>query len=309
MRDIGGEDLWEGGGVRDRAAVAGDAPAIHRLVSLCDPGSALDDIVADLARPAIDLARDTVVVHDDGGELIAWAWVHMGRRARIDVHPSYRGRGIGTRLLAWAEARAVELGSVRLGQNAPDSAADAVELLRGNGYEPKATAWLLEMAMRREPEVYPLDGVEVRFFRSSDAPAAYQMMENAFNEWQQRPRGYPEWAQQTIERPTFAPELSPLAFDGERLVGAVLSLDFPDYLEGYVERVAVDRDYRNRGIARALLLHAFRGFYRRGRRACRLWTHSDTGALSLYERVGMTVVRSSTHMSKPLRAGDDNHRG
>jgi mycothiol synthase len=73
--------------------------------------------------------------------------------------------------------------------------------------------------------------------------------------------------------------------------------------EGYVERVAVRRDARNRGIARLLLRHAFRSFYRQGRRACTLWTHSETGALSLYERVGMTVRRSSTVYGKRLVEG------
>lgn len=61
--------------------------------------------------------------------------------------------------------------------------------------------------------------------------------------------------------------------------------------------------HRDRGIARILLQHAFHGFHRLGRRRCALWTHSDTGALSLYERLGMTIGRSSTHYSRPLTAG------
>ncbi|GAA2332619.1 hypothetical protein GCM10010431_64460 [Streptomyces kunmingensis] len=46
----------------------------------------------------------------------------------------------------------------------------------------------------------------------------------------------------------------------------------------------------------------FRAFHRAGRRSCTLWTHSDTGALDLYLRVGMTVRRSSTVFRKDLRA-------
>lgn len=71
-----------------------------------------------------------------------------------------------------------------------------------------------------------------------------------------------------------------------------------DGAEGRVQRVAVRRDHRGRGIARLLLLEAFGAFHRRGRRACTLWTHSDTEALALYERVGMTVRRSSTVYSR-----------
>ncbi|QNP68599.1 GNAT family N-acetyltransferase [Streptomyces roseirectus] len=95
---------------------------------------------------------------------------------------------------------------------------------------------------------------------------------------------------------------SPLAFMNGQLVGAVLSLDVPGD-EGYVERVAVRRDQRGRGIARLLLLDSFRTFQRQGRRGCVLWTHSDTGALALYERVGMAVRRGSTVLSKTLSAG------
>jgi len=35
-------------------------------------------------------------------------------------------------------------------------------------------------------------------------------------------------------------------------------------------------------------------FHRLGRRTCILWTHSGTGALGLYERLGMRVGRGTT---------------
>ncbi|WP_211240993.1 GNAT family N-acetyltransferase [Hamadaea tsunoensis] len=63
---------------------------------------------------------------------------------------------------------------------------------------------------------------------------------------------------------------------------------------GYIERLAVRRDQRNRGLARLLLRTSFRAFHERGLRSATLWTHSNTGALALYERVGMRVRRSST---------------
>ncbi|MFJ3249314.1 GNAT family N-acetyltransferase [Streptomyces sp. NPDC086782] len=100
--------------------------------------------------------------------------------------------------------------------------------------------------------------------------------------------------------PTFAPAMSALAFDGGQLVGAAIALDPPETGEGYIEQVAVHRDHRNQGIARLLLLHAFRAFHRQGRRTCTLGTHSETGALTLYLRVGMRVRHSSTVCRKSL---------
>ncbi|MGW0411993.1 GNAT family N-acetyltransferase [Streptomyces collinus] len=82
-------------------------------------------------------------------------------------------------------------------------------------------------------------------------------------------------------------------------------LDLPETGEGYVEEVAVHRDHRDQGIARLLLRHVFRAFHRQGRRTCTLATHSDTGALALYLRVGMTVRHSSTVYRKGLRPAED----
>ncbi|MGW1208081.1 GNAT family N-acetyltransferase [Streptomyces sp. NPDC002499] len=263
----------------------------------------VDSIAADLSLPGLDLESDTVLIRDSSGELAGWGWVR-GRRSTVDVHPDHRGRGLGRSLLAWAEARALHVGSERLAQTVSDSDQAAVALLRSSGYTPLVTEWLLGIEMPIEPVVSaPPEGVTVRPFRSGDGRAAHQLTEDAFDEWQQRRKSYEEWARHTVERATFEPAASPLAFAGDQMVGAVLSLDVPGNDEGYVERVAVRGDHRNRGIARMLLRETFRAFYLQGKRTCTLWTHSDTGALSLYERIGMTVQRSSTVYSKTLTAG------
>jgi mycothiol synthase len=295
---------WLPAGYQSRPATTADVSAIHHLAAACEreQGRAetdLDAIAAVLARPGLDPALDTLLVHDPAGALIAWAWVN--RRSEVDVHPAHRGRRVGSSLLAWVEARARQAGTQRIVQTVPDGDRAATALLRSHGYEPMVTAWLLEIAMPTEPAVpEPPEGIRVRSFQPGDEPAAYQLTEDAFDEWQERRKSYQEWALLTVERATFAPGLSSVAMDGDQLVGAVLSLDLPYADEGYVERVAVRRDHRNQGIARVLLRHTFRAFYRQGRRTCTLWTHSDTGALSLYERVGMTVRQSSTVYCKVL---------
>jgi ribosomal protein S18 acetylase RimI-like enzyme len=231
--------------------------------------------------------------------LAARAWVD--RRCEVDVHPAHRGRGLGGALLAWAEARAGQAGGARIVQTVPDSDTDAVALLRSRAYRPMATEWLLEFLMPEEPAVpEPPAGITVRSFRAGDGRDVHQLVEDAFDEWQQRRMGYQEWARHTVGRPAFAPAMSALAFADGQLVGAVLSLDLPDTDEGYIEQVAVRRDHRNRGIARLLLLDAFRACHRHGRRTCTLGTHSDTGALNLYLRVGMAVRYSSTVFGKDL---------
>ncbi len=74
----------------------------------------------------------------------------------------------------------------------------------------------------------------------------------------------------------------------------MIALDLPESNEGYVQQLAVRADQRNKGIARAMLDETCAAFYLLGRRNCILWTHSGTGALAMYERLGMRVRRSTT---------------
>lgn len=296
-------------GYHSRAATRADAPEVHRLVAACEvelhgrATTGADRVAADLDASAPEAPSESVLLHDSAGELAGWARVR-GRRATVHVHPAHTGRGLGGLLLAWTEDRAHRLGGDRLAQTVPDSDQAAVVLLRSAGYTRLVTEWLLEFAMPSEPDVpEPPAGITVRAFEAGDERRVHQLTEDAFDEWQQRRKSYAEWARHTVELSTFAPTASRVAFAGAQLVGAVLSLDVPDDDEGYVERVAVRKDQRNRGIARLLLRESFRAFHRQGKRGCTLWTHSDTGALSLYERIGMTVRRSSTVYSKELVTG------
>jgi ribosomal protein S18 acetylase RimI-like enzyme len=83
-----------------------------------------------------------------------------------------------------------------------------------------------------------------------------------------------------------------------RIVGVAYCLGHaPD---GYVQSLAVDRAFRGRGVATALLYQAFATFWSRGKPTVALSTDSRTDALGLYERVGMHVIRTYTRYSKDL---------
>ncbi|MEV6523527.1 GNAT family N-acetyltransferase [Longispora sp. NPDC051575] len=292
-------------GYRARPATLADVPAIGGLLGACEHAllgraeTDLDAVAAPFARPGFDPELDTSMVFDPADVLVARAWVK--KRCEVDVHPRHRGRGLGGALLDWVEARARRDGTPQLTQTVPDEDEAAVALLRSRGFEPIVVNWRLEIALPTEPEVpEPPPGITVRPFRAGDGPAAHQLLEDAFQEWGQRRRSYTEWAALTVGRTSFAPDVSPVAFAGDQMIGAVLALDVPGTTEGYIERLAVRHDHRGRGVARLLLRDTFRGFFQRGRLGCTLWTHSRTGALALYERVGMSVGRSTTAYAKIL---------
>ncbi len=261
----------------------------------------LHDIEVGFGRPGFDPSTDCVIV-SEGERAVGWAEVYRGR-AEADVRPSHTGRGIGTALLRWSESRASELGSEALSQVVTDHNRAAAEHFRANGYRVEWVAWILEIDFDRPPPVHPPpDGIRIRGYDpATDERAAYELIDVAFTEWEGRSSvPFDEWAAFIVRHAAFSSELSRLAFDGDELVGAALAFDYADDGEGWVQQLAMKATHRRRGIARALLSSVFGAFYERGKTRCGLSTESRTGALGLYERVGMRVRRSYTRYRKSL---------
>jgi GNAT superfamily N-acetyltransferase len=287
-----------------------DVDAVTRLVADCelaDDGKVeidREDIVVDQARPEFDLATDSVGVFEHG-RLVAEAEVFKARRAEVNVHPDARGRGIGTRLLAWTEDRARAGGADRVSQTVTDANEAAAELFARHGYRYGHTSWVLQIEhVHRPPSAQLPDGYAFRDYDpGADARAAYSVIEDAFNEWENRdPATFEDWAAITIERPRFEPWHMVLVDHVETgsLVGVAFLLDY-DAEDGWIQQVATRADHRHRGIARAMLQRSFEVFFDRGKTVCGLSTDSRTGALGLYEKVGMHVVRGYTNRVKDLR--------
>ncbi|HYF11104.1 MAG TPA: GNAT family N-acetyltransferase [Actinomycetota bacterium] len=293
-------------GLAWRPATPEDASAVLRLIEIAedhyDGAVEVDaaDIESDFQRVGFDLARDCVIVFD-GDEAVSWSNVHR-ERAEADVRPTHQGRGIGTALLRWSEERVRELGGAKVSQTVTDNNGDAPPLFRANGYQTDGTSWILQISFEEPPPGQPMpDGIAIRPYTEGDAHDAYRVVDDAFNEWEGRTSiGFDEWRVSVIDHQAFSRELSRLAFEGDELVGAALAFVYATEEEGWIHQVATKATHRHRGIARALLYETFRAFYERGKANCGLSTDSRTGALSLYERVGMHVRRSYTKYAKPL---------
>jgi ribosomal protein S18 acetylase RimI-like enzyme len=100
-----------------------------------------------------------------------------------------------------------------------------------------------------------------------------------------------------VAREGFEPEDLIVAVDDRQVVGGALLLDAEEI---WVDKLAVAATHRHRGIGRGLLQTAFRRSFTRGYDHTSLSTDSRTGALSLYEHVGMRVTRSFTNWGLDL---------
>jgi mycothiol synthase len=291
-------------GLTARPAGTQDIPAIIELIGACeleaDGVAEIDEDDVSFERHGFDADRDTLLVFDED-ELVAWAELYRGR-AEADVRPSHRGRGVGSTLLRWTEERARELGEAWVNQTKTDGNASARDLFLSNGYEPSWVSWLIRISLdEAPPPAEPPAGITIRPYRDTDARDVHRVIDAAFTDWPGRdPEPYEVWAAMVPAHGSFRPELSPLAFDGDELVGAVISYDYPDADEGWISQLATAATHRRRGIAQAMLRTAFGWFREQGRKTAGVSTDSRTGALGLYEKVGMRVVRQYTRYTKRL---------
>lgn len=278
-----------------------DARAVYELMAACelDVTGAVSveeaDIVADWRRPSFDLATQSIGVFE-GRRLIGYAEVAGGRRADAAVAPDRRGRGIGTALARWTQRISRRDGKGVVGMPAPDGS-PAERLMRELGYEVAWTSWALELpeGARIQPQPIP-EGYRIGLAESdADRHAAHDLLEDAFLEWADRGREpYTDFEAEVLARPGFAPWNLRVMLDPSGIVAGVCVVFLASGC-GYVHQLAVRRDQRGLGLARALLADSFAAARRHGATRSELSTDSRTGALGLYERLGMRVTSTWRH--------------
>jgi mycothiol synthase len=247
------------------------------------------DIVGDWAQPSFDVASSTIGVLDRD-RLVAYGEVGYAGRSDAAVHPDHRGRGIGTAIAHWMQANARERGIPEIGMPVPlGSAGD--RLLGALGYRVRWESWGLELpAGATIPERDLPDGYVVREADPSEYDQCWTVQEDAFLEWSVRGREtFDDWLAGMTGRPGFEPWNLRVVVDR---VGDVVAFGWVQLGEesAYIARLATRKEERGRGLAQALLVDAFAVGRAHGATRSELSTDSRTGALSLYEKVGMVVT-------------------
>lgn len=293
-------------GLTERPLRMEDSAGVTEVMAaqeLLDAGAVMIDesyIVGDWQKPSFDLATSTVGVFD-GDRLVAYAEVSGADRGDAAVHPEYRGRGIGTALARWMQESARARGSTVIGMAVPVGSPGET-LLTSLGYRPRWNSWVLALPEGTAIEEQPLaEGYAVGEASEEQWPTVHTVLEDAFLEWSRRDREtWEDFRAQVMQRPGFETwNVRAVTAPSGEVVGA--SLVFVDDLGvGYVDRVAVRRDQRNLGLARALLADSFTVARAHGARTSELGTDSRTGALTLYEKVGMEVTSNWVNLAVDL---------
>lgn len=282
-------------GLTTRPLVPSDAGAVAAVMAaqeLHDVGAVMieeADIVGDWQRPSFDVASSTVGVFD-GDRMVGYAEFSGQDRGDAAVHPDARGRGIGTWLAGQMQDLARRQGAALVGMPVPEGSAGD-RLLGGLGYRIRWNSWVLALPAGRTIPERPLpEGYAVRAARPDEHRACWTVVEDAFLEWSVRERqSFDDFDAGVRGRPGFEPWQLRVVVDalGEVVAVAVLQLVGD---AGYVDRLATRRDRRGRGLAQALLVDAFAAARAHGATRSELSTDSRTGALGLYEKVGMEIT-------------------
>jgi mycothiol synthase len=311
-----------------------DADAVAGMLNACSvadagaPSTHPDELRSDWQQPSLDLATDSVVVAAPDGAVAGYAIIWNGApyvrpHLSADVHPAYRGQGIGTALCSWGEARAVSALP-----KAPEGTRVALrQYILSTNEAARALLAAREFALARHylrmlieldappPEPLVPDGLAIRpLVRHQDEEVLARAVRDGFRDhW-----GYVEspledevreWNAFMDNTPHFDPGLFLLATDGEQVAGTCCAISQPGEgpEKGWIFALCVLPPWRRRGLAQALLLRSFGELYRRAiwRIGLGVDANNLTGATRLYEKVGMDVERRYEFWEKELRAGTD----
>ena len=296
-----------------RAPTWDDLGTVAALVEAADrndigePDWSAEDIRERWRMPGFDLARDAWLVELDGrvaGFGMAWEPRGGDLVAAGSVHPAARGCGVGADLVRRAEGRARERGAEKLAYFVlgHDSAARRLLGARGFGLARHFFRMTADVVAPPADPVWPPGFAGRAFVPGQDERAVYNAVNEAFDEgWGRTPEPYERWRARHVEDESFDPALWLLALDGREIAGFALCGLYPT--GGIVGVLGVRRPWRRRGLGRALLLHAFGEFHRRGARQVALGVDAanPTGATRLYERAGMRVAYRYDRYEKELR--------
>jgi mycothiol synthase len=310
------------GGYAARAAKRADTKELEQLFIAVDEAEGLEPIYLEKElrdawrRPDFVVERDSVLVEAADGAFAAYG--HIETRASEDlvelgwVHPQHWRRGLGTFLVRKLERKARDRAAeddVLFHQlvNVTSSTDPAIgEILEREGYSAVRHFW--EMALDLDkwsaPAIPELDNVTLRVMEASETEAVYKVLAEAFIDHFGPWPSQDEWTAELLGSETYDPTMWFVAYCDGQIVGA-LTADLRAGT-GYVVDLGVRKDWRKRGIARALLQLSFADFKRRGVTRVGLGVDSDslTGATRLYESLGMTKSRGFDFYVKPLVSSD-----
>jgi mycothiol synthase len=283
--------------MRLRAPIIDDARVVLEVLvarETADIGVAdyvLEDLLDEWRASELDLAADSRVV-ELNGRIVAYAMVR-GSGTLVAVAPRYEGRGIGARLLDWAEGRERELGRSEHRQWIGHGNERGKRLLEAAGYGQARSYWRMGLRLEEfgdHPDTAPpslrLRSLDV----DRDAVPLHALSAASFaGAADYHPESLQAFREEHLGAHDLDPQLSRVAELAGQIAGFALVRRWTEAPVGFVDILAVHPDHQHKGIGTTLLVETFRRFRMAGVEEAQLGVAStNPRALRIYERLGMT---------------------
>ncbi len=300
------------------------------LVDGPEYGRTEEEVRRHLTNP-LAMAEENVFLFEVNGQLVGYGRTEFEEGlestffVRGIVHPDWRRRGLGTRVMERIEQRIRE----RLGEATLQPVyanvwtelkhEDRQALCRKMGYEIARYFYDMECPLHEgdspveipEP-VYPA-GIAVQSMAERPALDAVLLTVNeSFRDHWGHTDLALEQFQHWTTNPAYRPDLWHIAWDTakDEPAGICLNEISPEHnnrvgrQEGWVEVLGVRRPYRNQGLGRALLLAGMKALQAEGMQWAMLGVDTEnlTGALRLYEGAGFRPAKQGAVFRKVMRS-------
>jgi mycothiol synthase len=299
------------------AATLDDIPEIARTIiaydiEIGDYSDFSEDDLREISKRSsvFDIGKDTWVIRSDGAiAALALTWsAGAGALNAIGlVTRSHTKRGLGSFLIDRTEDRAQIVARSRPGgtislRNSVDIKDEVgIELLAGRGYKMVRRHYTMQTALEHDFASDIPAGIRISAAGMNDLPLLHRLHQETFaDHWGHSPAPYEEWSGAFLARGDVDPALWFIAEnEGTPIAFLIGTSEGP---RGWVSDLGVVTAWRRRGVGGALLRHVLAEFKRRGLTEAGLEVDAgnETGAVRVYERVGMQPVRVYETYEKPI---------
>ncbi len=304
-----------------------DLPALVALYNAADKADreerhvSVEQLQHLYKSPGFDVEANDFLAFTEAGQLVGVCNLYLVAADGAcwsggQVHPDYRQKGLGTKLIRRAEARFLERAQDEVEPDKPlymilqtsEFIPGAQILFEKMGYEVVRRTYSMRITLddTLKMPVMP-EGLTLRpFDRERDSHAVYVAFDEIFREhWGYYALGHKEWEHRMFNNPEHDPELFIIAVEGDEIAGINLCRRWGEGIPdmGWVESLGVRPAWRRRGLGKALLLHSFHRFKKMGvqRAALQVDASSKTNAVTLYQQAGMYINKQILRYRKIFR--------
>jgi GNAT superfamily N-acetyltransferase len=298
-----------------------DFEAIRQLIETC--------LITDYGVPEFEADRLEKMWATDGFDLSTDAWVVIGADeallgygdvmhataeeifVKVYVVSGQSTDGVLSHLLGLAEKRALEHPEkpAMMKCRVSDVNQHLMGALDQDGFMRYLSFLMMEVVLDGPPETPRwADGITVRnFVPDQDDDATYEVDEGASaDKGYYSPLTFEDWKKRmNVGGKGFDPTLWWLACRGDEIVGVALNYVQSDGEAAWIDHLGVGRNWRKKGIGKALMLQSFGEFYWRGVKTIKLNVDSEslTNAHRLYAGLGMETVQQYHWYEKGVGVG------